>query len=251
MHKKNGFVLGWVVFIIPHIVLYFLVDYLGALNAASIGAILKSPLTYFFVLLLQALFLLLWKSNSDGIKKWRNRDHQDQELDRWVTRKVVMFPKLLLYIGVLQSVLFPQLVTLFVKSIPFNTRLDISSLGFACTMFVGLPFYILFLQTFEASSQDTPFNKSIMSMKLTLRTNLVVFMLMISILIILSQGIKYSLLSSTVLEDIQTTMSRKLLPLELLGVVMSVINIYLLMRGINKRISSCESFAEVLAEGDF
>jgi len=251
MRKKNGFVLGWVVFIIPHIVLAFLVNYLGVLSPKVIGAVLKSPLTYIFALLLQVLYLVLWKSSSDGIKKWRNRDRHDQELDRWVTRKVVMFPKLLLYIGILQSILFPQMVTLFVESIAFSTRLDLSSLGFACTMFVALPFYILFLQTFESATQDIPFNKSIMSMKLTLRTNLVVFLLMISILIILSQGIKYSLLTSTVLEDIQATMSRKLLPLELLGVIMSVVNIYLLMRGINRRIGCCESFAEVLAEGDF
>jgi len=252
MGSKKAFILGWTVFFLPHIVLAFLVNDLGILSMERRHEVFQSPFAWVFFLLLQLLFPFLWMSNSASIRRWRLGDGEIRKsLTEKTTKSVVFFPKIILYIGVVQGLLFPQLAMLFLSDIPLAVRLDISSLGFACTMFVGLPFYILFLQAFELETHDIPFSKRIMSMTLTLRTNLVVFMLMISILIILSQGIKYSLLSATDLEGIQSTLSMKLMPLELLGVIMSVTNIYLLMRGINSRIGSCESFAGMLAEGDF
>ncbi|MDA3957452.1 methyl-accepting chemotaxis protein [Oceanispirochaeta sp.] len=195
---------------------------------------------------------MLWHSMDVSLRKWRSRDLESKKLMKEkITKKVVSFPKFILYIGLLQSVLLPQLILLFMTKIPFDVRFDISALGFASTMFVGLPFYVLFLQVFESDTSDVPFDEKVMSMKLSLRTNLVVFLLMISILIILTQGIKHSLASAVFLEEVQSSLAKKLLPLELLGVIMSVLNIFLLMRGINRRISCCESFASVLAGGDF
>ena len=252
MNNKNGFFLGWVVFIFPHIVLGILVKYLGVLNLARRTEIYKSPLTWVWLILLQILYVLFARHTFQSIRKWRNGDQEYKALNRErITKKVVIYPKIILYMGIIQSAVFPQLVLLFIQKVPIAVKLDLSFLCFASTMFVGLPFYVLFLQRFEVAYKDIPFDRKIMSMKLTLRTNLVVFFLMISILIIIRQGIDYSLASAVFLEEVQSSLGMKLLPLQLLGVIMSVVSIYLLMKGINGRISSCEAFASILAGGDF
>jgi methyl-accepting chemotaxis protein len=249
---RKAFILGWGVFIIPPIILGYLTNYLQILNNARRREIFSSPLTWIYYILFPLLYVLLWNSSRRLINKWRKGDLQEKNdsLPK-VTRKIVFLPKLTLYFGMLQSIALPQLVLMFIDKIPMNVRMHTSLLGFACTIFIGLPFYILFIQSFEDETKDVPFNRDIMSMSLTLRTNLVVLFLMVSILILLQIGINYSLASAVFLEEVQSTLSGKLLPLELLGVIMSVLNIYLLMRGINKRILSCENFARGLADGDF
>lgn len=253
MKKRVSFLLGWSVFILPPVALGYLIKYLQVLNNARRGEIYGSPLTWVYYLLFILLYLVIWSRNKKTISPWisgLNQDVGDGERKN-VIKKVVSFPKMLLYIGIFQSFFFPQLVLMFSDKIPMNVRFHISLLGFACTMFIGLPFYILFIQKYEEETKNIPFDSQIMSMSLSLRTNLVVFFLMISILIILQLGVHYNLASAVFLEEVQSTLSMKLLPLELLGVVMSVVNIFLLMRGINRRIKCCEHFAHGLAEGNF
>lgn len=252
MLKNTGFLLGWSVFILPQLMLGYLINYLGILNMARRKELYSSPMTWFWLIILQVLFLILWKRNSSQLIKWRSGDREYQEVQLLkVTKKVVTFPKFLLYLAFFQSFLLPQFIFLLLSKVPFNIRGDISLLGFACTMFLGIPFYILFIQKYEEMTKDIPFRKDIMSMKLTIRTNLVVFLLMISILIILQLGVKYSLAQAVFLEEVQSTLGGTLLPLGLMGIIMSVLNIFLLMRGINSRIGYCENFARGLAEGDF
>ncbi|MDC7235180.1 MAG: methyl-accepting chemotaxis protein [Spirochaetales bacterium] len=250
MLKKSGFFLGWAVFILPHIFVGVLIKYLGILNMARRKELYSSPVTWFWMVVLQLIYFFMWFRVSQAITRWRADGSLPGSIES-LTKKVVMLPKAVLYTGLLQSMILPQLIFLFMPKVPMDVRFHIGLLTFAGTMFVGLPFYILFIQRFEENTKDIPFNRNIMSMKLTLRTNLVVFFLMISILIILELGIQYSLAAAVFLEEVQSSLGRKLLPLYLAGIVMSVVNIFLLMRGINSRIICCEHFASGLAEGDF
>jgi methyl-accepting chemotaxis protein len=252
MYKKSGFFLGWSVFILPHLFVGFLIKYLGILNMARRKELYSSPLTWIYLLLFQLIFFFMWFRVHSVIINWRSSESPMKSNSlAIVTKKVVVFPKAILYIGMLQAIVLPQLIFLLMTKVPMNVRFHISLLTFASTMFVGLPFYILFIQRFEWNTRDIPFDRNIMSMKLTFRTNVVVFFLMISILIILQLGIKYSLASAVFLEEVQSTLGKKLFPLYLIGIIMSVLNIFLLMRGINSRINYCETFARGLAEGDF
>ncbi len=251
MFSRKVLFLGWSVFIIPHVMTAVLIKYLNILDFAGRRQLYFSPVTWILLLLLQLVFLLLWTSMRKQVLRWRSADEAEHADLSAITKEVVIFPKQILYAGMLQAFALPQLMFLFQSGVPFAVRGHISLLTFACTMFFGMPFYILFLQNFEEETRDIPFNEKIMSMKLTLRTNLVVFMLMTSVLIVLQLGISYSLSSATFLIEVQTTLVKELLPLELSAIIMSVVNIYLLMRGINHRIKSCENFASVLAEGDF
>jgi methyl-accepting chemotaxis protein len=252
MNKNNGFFLGWAVFILPYVFLGSFIKYLGVLNMARIGEIHKSPLTWIWLVLIQIVYVALSMQTHKSIQKWQNGDEEYKLVNKEkVTKKVVVFPKLVLYIGILQSLILPQLILLFMSKIPFDVRLHISYIGFACTVFFGLPFYVLFIQRFESFTKDIPFDSKIMSMTLTLRMNLVVFILMVSILITMRLGIDYSLASAVFLEEVQSTLGRKLFPVQIISVIMSVLNIYLLMKGIKSRINSCEKFASVLADGDF
>ncbi|MDC7240011.1 MAG: methyl-accepting chemotaxis protein [Spirochaetales bacterium] len=251
MFNRKVFLLGWSVFILPHLMTGVVINYLEILDSAGRKDLYSSPFTWLFVVLLQVVFFIFWFTFRKLICSWREQDSPDRDFTTLMTRKVVIFPKKILYVGLLQSFVLPQLVYLFQPAVPFSVRIHISLVTFACTMFFAMPFYILFLQSFEEDTKDVPFNSEVMSMKLTLRTNLVVFMLMTSVLIVLQMGITYSLSAATVLETVRASLSQKLLPLELVAIVMSVVNIYLLMRGINHRIQSCESFAGELAEGDF
>lgn len=252
MYKKIEFYLGWCVFFVPHLLSAVLIKYLGVLNMARRKELYTSPFTWLWMLLLQILFIFLWTRINTRLNTWRRLSIENRSSGlQKITKQVVLFPKIVLYIAFLQSFIMPQLIFMMMPTVTMIVRIHISMLTFGSTMFFGMPFYILFLQRFEESTKDIAYDKNIISMKLTLRTNLVVLLLMISILIFLQLGIHYSLSSAVFLEEVVSSLSGKLLPLELLGILMSVLNIFLLMKGINSRIKYCETFARGLAEGDF
>ena len=252
MKKRLTLLWGLGTFMISPVALMFLIRYLKVVNTSRQREILMSPFTWLFYLIAPLVFVLLWRGGWRTINAWRKGDGETRKLrQKAVIRKTVLLPKLTLYISFLHGFLYPFIATLFIDRIGMDTKIHFALLGFACEMFVGMPFYIRFIQSFEELSSDIPFDRKIMSMNLSLRTNLVVFFLMSSVLIILLLGIQYLLDQAVFLEEVQSMLIGRILPLMIIGIVMSIINIYLLMHGINKRIFSCETFARKLAGGDF
>jgi len=249
MFKKTGFLFAWGIFIVPQIFLFLIVSYLQILNPAAFRRLLAFPGTWAVFLTFQVLFVFYWRKSVSPVLRWRNGDEGTDE--KAVNRAIIGVPKKVLIYGLLWGILFPQLVLAFYVKIPLSVRVDSSLIGFACTMFMGIPFYIPFIQVFEKWCSDVPFHDEYMSMKLSVRTNLVVSFLMASIVMFLGLGIKYFLQNAIFLEEVQSSLGKRLLPLELLGVGMSVFSIWQLMRGINRRIGLCHSFAGVLSSGDF
>lgn len=252
MEKRITFLWGLGTFMVSPVVLMLLIRYLKVVNTARQMEILSSPFTWIFYLVAPLGYVLLWKGAWRTIDAWRNGNPETRgSLRKRAIRKTVLLPKLTLYLSFLHGFLYPFIVTLFIAKIGMDTKFHFALFGFACEMFAGMPFYIRFIQSFEELSSDIPFDRKIMSMNLSLRTNLVVFFLMISVLIILMLGIHYLLDQAVFLEEVQSVLLGHILPLMIIGTVMSVFNIYLLMHGINKRIFSCETFARKLAGGDF
>ncbi len=252
MKNRTSFLWGLGTFVVSPVTLFFLIRYLNVVNTARQREILVSPFTWIFYLVAPLAFFLIWKGTWRTIDAWRKGDSGDRDgMENRTIRKTVLLPKLTLYISFLHGFLYPFIVTLFIHKIGMDTKFHFALFGFACEMFIGMLFYIRFIQSFEELTSDIPFNRKIMSMNLSLRTNLVVFFLMSSILIILMLGIHYLLDQAVFLEEVQSVLIGRILPLMIIGIIMSVFNIYLLMHGINKRIFSCESFARKLAGGDF
>ena len=244
--------MGLGTFVIPPVALMFLIRYLSVINSARQKEILSLPLTWIFVLVTPLIYTTVWKTSWHTITVWRNGDNElKNKLGKRAIKKTVMLPKLTLYLSFLQGFLYPLIVTLFIEKIGMDVKLHIALFGFACEMFIGIPFYIRYLQIFEELTMDIPFDRDIMSMNLSLRTNLVVFFLLSSLLVVLMLGIHYQLETAVFLEEVQSVIIGRLMPLIVIGVLMSLFSIYLLMHGINKRILSCETFARKLAGGDF
>ncbi len=249
MYKKSGLIVSLMVFVIPPLMLDIIARYLHILPQSIYREVNAFPVTWLVVVIVPVLYLFLFRKGVSGILAWR-KDSASVELDR-VNKAVIMIPKLVLIGGLVYGMVLPLLLLSFFPKISMETRIDLSLLGFASTMFGGIPFYIPFIRMFEHWSNDIPFRKEFMSMKLAVRTNLVVLFLFSSILLILQIGIKYELKNAIFLEEVQTSLQPKLLPLELFGVLMGIFSVYLLMRGISQRIVMCHEYTEVLASGDF
>lgn len=249
MFKKNGFWLSFMVFVLPFFGLVLISAYLQVLPESIFRKISLFPLTWIILMIVPVIYPVLFKAGISDILKWK-KDPENSDL-KGASKSIIKVPKLVLIGALLYGLILPQLILLPFPKIPMNIKIDFSLLGFASTMFVGIPFYILFLRHFEIWSNDIPFRKEYMSMKLAVRTNLVVLFLFISILLILRVGIKYQLKNAIFLEEVQTSMQGKLLPLELLGVALSIFSIYLLMKGISRRVNLCQDYTETLASGDF
>jgi len=247
--KKNGYWLSFMVFLLPPFVLFVVSTYLEILPVSIFKRVIFSPLTWMILVVVPVVYPFFFKAGISDILKWK-KDPAGIDLDR-TSKSIIMLPKQVLIAALIYGFLLPQFIFLPYPKIPMNIKIDFSLLGFASTMFIGIPFYILFLRQFETWSNDIPFRKENMSMKLSVRMNLVVLFLFISILMTLQVGIKYQLKNAIFLEEVQTTMQGKLLPLELLGVILSIFSIYLLMKGISQRVHFCQNYTEVLASGDF
>ena len=249
VYRKSGLFFSLMIFVLPPVVMLGISSYLSILPRSIYGRISLSPLTWSISLLVPLFYLLFFHIGTASIRKWR-KDPESADLDV-VSKSIITLPKKVLVGALLYGLVLPQFLLIFYPKIAMDIRLDHSLLGFSATMFTGIPFYILFLRYFETWSNDVPFRKEYMSMKLSVRTNLVVLFLLASILLIMRVGIKYELKNAIFLEEVQTSLQPKLLPLELLGVFLSIFSIYLLMRGISNRVHLCQDYTKVLASGDF
>ncbi len=249
MLKKSGCVLSLCIFIVPQILMAFVLRYLGIFSIEEFRILVYSPVTWGIVLIVPALYFYIFRKMVSSIIQWK-KDPSSVSLDK-VSKAVVSVPKYVLISGAVYGMILPQVITLLHPEIPMNVRLDLSLIGYASIMFFGIPFYIPFIRHFEIWSDDVPFRKNFMSMTIPVRTNLVVFFLFTSILLTVRMGIKYQMLNAVSLEDIQASLQGKLLPMELIGVAMGLYSISMLMKGINHRIHQCQQYTEVLASGDF
>ena len=249
MLKKSGVGLSLCIFIFPQVLLIFVIKYLGIFTDKEFQVLVFSPYFWIMTLILPLLYYFIFQKAVSSILRWKE-DASSVPLDT-VSKAVVSVPKYILISGAVYGMCLPQVVTLLQPGIPLDVRLDLTLLGYACIMFFGIPFYIPFIRYFETWSDDVPFRKDYMSMTIPIRTNLVVFFLFTSILLFVRIGIKYQLKNAVFLEEVQTSLQAKLLPLELLGVFMGLYSISMLMKGINHRIHQCQQYTEVLASGDF
>ncbi len=249
MLKKSGLFLSFCLFLVPQILMVFVLGYLNILPQEEFKHLVFSPYSWLLTMVVPSLYYFLFKKAVSPVLLWK-RDPSSVDADR-VSKAVITIPKIVLIGGALYGMILPQVIMLLHPHIPLGSRLDLSLVGYSCIMFFGIPFYIPFIRHFETWCEEIPFRKEYMSMKIPVRTNLVVFFLFSSILIIVQLGIKYELKNAVLLDQVQSTLQQKLLPLELLGVVMGIYSISMLMKGINHRIHQCQEYTEVLASGDF
>ena len=249
MYKKSGMFLSLCLFLVPPLLVVYVIKYLNILTPGEFRLLLLSPYSWVIFLLLPISYSFFYKKAIISILRWRENP-QSVPLDS-VSKAVVLLPKRILIGALVYGIFLIQLITLPLLHLSLGTRVDLSLVGFSATIFMGIPFYIPFIRLFETWSNDVPFRKEFMSMKISIRTNLVVFLLFSSILLIIRMGIKYQLKNAIFLEEVQTTLQLRLLPLEILGVIMGIYSISMLMRGISQRIQQCQEYTEVLASGDF
>jgi methyl-accepting chemotaxis protein len=247
--QKNGFYITWCIFILPEILLWALAVYLKIIELDFFNNFLLSIPFWVIYILKQLIFLLVWKLKIGIFHNW-NKDNSNIPSIK-LMKSIVVFPKLFLYLAVIISLSFPFLVFSFYPGLIIADQISIALLSFSCTILFGLPFYIIFIRKFEHWSSNIPFDENHMSMKIATRTNLVVFLSMLSIFILTWLSIIYYLKNADNLEIIENGLVNHFLPPLITGLVMTLFNIILLMKGISTRIINNHKFATALAEGNF
>jgi len=137
------------------------------------------------------------------------------------------------------------------KSVRTNTRMDLTLLSLGTLLLTGIPCYIYFIRGFEEHCANIPFSKEYLSMKLSTRTLRVTILSLFSLTVMVFISIKASATKIMLAESMRNVIIRMAAPLVLFGIAFTVICIYLLMAGINKRIIIGQQQVQSLAERDY
>jgi len=210
-------------------------------NPFSILATIVILLASFMFILRGYSLFNLWHKDPEQYKKPEALDSLQQQL--------VSFPKQILILGLILGMLIPSVLALLNQKLTLSL-LDFVILGYANSIFFSMPCYIIFLQHFEHWNMDIPFSLKYLSMPLNLRVNLVSGFVLTSIMSATLIAFKNVMGSGLEGLDPWQKVLQVGLPITLVGLAGGVLNLFLLMRGISKRIHGCKDFVAQMSAGD-
>ena len=246
VREKSGIVSALGIAIFPIITLFFIYPYSRALSFREMTSLYTSPAV---IIYLAAVIIAV---SIYSIKQFRLVDRYmkttETALLEDVQKLLVGYPKKMLLAGIVIGILTPQ-VLLFFHPGGNSMRTDAGVLGFGNVIFFGMPMYIIFTQHFETWARTVPFSEQHQSMKLSARVNLVSAFIVLSISTMLMITLKNSFqnLSETATFELILNLSA---PILAVGICGGFVNMFLLMRGITKRIQLCQKYADSLSQGD-
>ena len=247
MKRHNGFVAALMIFILPTITFSFILLYTGALNVEKLLGLIGNPVN---IALVVVIMLAACGFIVRAYVKFKNYlHHPDTDKTEGIQKSLIRFPKMLLLSGLFYGLIVPQLL-LLISPVKAGVRIDLLAVGYANSIFMSLPPYIVFLQRFERWAHTIPFTREHQSMKLNIRVNLVSAFVLTSMACILVVTIEHMVNSLSDISGAFRPILLKMLPVMLAGVLGGIIDIYLLMRGISQRLAGCRDYSGQMAEGD-
>ena len=242
---KNGMLWAFGIIFLPIITFIIIYPYSRALGFNEVLYLYSRPAVLAFIIIILAATLFYLRKNIQKVKLYMKSN--DQNTLEPVQKILVKLPRTLLIAGMATGIIFPQ-VLLFFHPNGNSLRPDALLLGFGNEIFFGMPPYILFVQRFETWSKFVPFSDNYQSMSLSARVNLVSAFILISMSGMLMITLKNSFtgISGTITYGLVWQRS---FPILIVGFVGGVINMFLLMKGITKRIILCQGYADSLSKG--
>ena len=244
--ERNGFISALLIIFLPIITLFVIIPYSRALSFSDIISLYTNPFIIAYFIIVLAGVTVYSLRNFRQVRTYMQT--RDPNLLESAQKTLVNYPKRLLLIGLLTGLFTPQ-VLMFFHPGGNAMRIDTSVLGFGNKIFFGMPPYIIFTQYFEHWTRSIPFSENHQSMKFSMRVNLVSFFIILSISLMLMTSLKYTImhLQGNISFDVIVGQSS---PVLIVGTLGGLVNMFLLMRGVSKRIRLCQEFADDLARGD-
>ena len=244
--NKKGKLWAFLVYALP-LPTYFGIGWLThALPTESWWAVATNPVSGFgLVVFLGVLTAWVFRGYS-AFERWHR--HPDRRSVEPLQKRLIEFPQRVLSVGLAYGLVVSVLVVVANPSLQ-ERWVDFLVLGYANSIFVSMPCYILFLQQFERWNRTLPFTSQYLSMSLHLRVNLVTGFVLTSILAMVLVAFK-NVLDGGRAEPAWTLILEVGLPIAVLGLAGGVLNIALLMHGIVGRIRKAKDFVLALSDGD-
>lgn len=247
MKQRNGFIAALLIFILPTATFSFVVLYTGSLSTRQLLELVGHPINLALVgVVIAAACGLIARAYIWFRRYVENPEGRSAEE---VQKRLIRFPKMLLLSGLFYGLIVPQLL-LLISPVVAGARIDLLAIGYANTIFMSIPPYIIFIQLFERWMKNVPFSTKHLSMKLNIRVNLVSGFIFTSISCILAVTIKHLIAAVARSEADFQTIFLRILPVMIVGVLGGILDIYLLMKGISDRLSKCTGYSGEMAEGD-
>lgn len=215
----------------------------------SISRMMLNPFYLGFVILFFSIIFYLIFSMEKKIRCFKEKQDCNETL-QVLQKGIVKLPTYILGLNMLYSIIGPQFM-LMGNAVESGNRMDLTFLSLAVLLLTGIPFYIFFIRSFEEFCSIVPFSSEYLSMKLATRTLLVTLFSLFSLSVLVFLSIKASAQRIHLDLESRNAIIQVAAPLLIFGIIMTLVCIYLLMAGINKRILLGQRMIEELSRGDY
>lgn len=234
----QAIIFNYLIYLAPVAFFIFEVLYTGTITKDILMDFFSHPviLLYFvFTIFIPVLFCNL------TTKKLSTYDGSQESCDK-ANKFVLVFTKISIYSPILMSFV-PFLASLSIERINPIT-IFMQSFGACC--FISLAAYIKFIQVFEDSIHELPLTENDTSMSLVLRSSLVGFFVCAGGMLIIfaplvnfktSDGVQFNIM--------------KLIPLGIGGMILGLLDFYLLMRAVARRVKALAYAINQVSQSNF
>lgn len=234
----QAIIFNYLIYLAPVAFFIFEVLYTGTITKDILMDFFSHPviLLYFvFTIFIPVLFCNL------TTKKLSTYDGSQESCDK-ANKFVLVFTKISIYSPILMSFV-PFLASLSIERINSIT-IFMQSFGACC--FISLAAYIKFIQVFEDSIHELPLTENDTSMSLVLRSSLVGFFVCAGGMLIIfaplvnfktSDGVQFNIM--------------KLIPLGIGGMILGLLDFYLLMRAVARRVKALAYAINQVSQSNF
>ena len=243
---RKGKLWAVLVYALPLPTYFVICWFTHSVPAKALGMVATSPLSFLGIAILLGTLIFWIFRGFRPFEQWHH--NPDRRLVESLQKRLIAFPKRILAVGLVYGLVVSGLVVLSNPALQ-DRWIDFLVLGYANSIFVSMPCYILFLQAFERWNRDLPFSSRHLSMSLQLRVNLVTGFVLTSILSMVLVAFK-NVLDEGKADPAWALILEVGLPIALIGLAGGVLNIALLMNGIVGRIHRAKDFVLDLSDGD-
>jgi methyl-accepting chemotaxis protein len=243
----NGFIAAFGIFGLSTATYPFILLYSRLLTAGEILTIYRSPVSILISGAILVFNFLYIRNNYAAIGRYISTRDPDR-LDK-AQKVLIEFPRRIITISLIFTILSFQILLLFFPDFS-SRRVEHLLLGFANAVFFGIPCYIIFYQRIERWASPIPYTAKYTALKLSARIAIVV---MFSILAVCSMLV-IAIRETARLSDDQAALIGELtarsLPIVAFGLLIGILNIFMIMRGVAYRIGDANDFAYQVGEGN-
>lgn len=235
----SAMIFNQLIYFFPVFFLFFELFLTKTIPTEQFSAFFFHPLFITYIVLSFGIPPLLCIYTSKKLSIYFDSSHDNYKN---ANRTSNIFTKLSIYIPIFLS-FFPAFTALLTKDI---NPIVIFMQSFGACSLVALTAYIRFIQTFEFSLNQLPLTKQDTSMSLVLRSSLVGFFTLTGSVFVLCAPI----LNFNTNMGIQFNVE-KLFPLGISSMILGLLDFYLLMRYIAKRVNAIGYAVNQVAQGNF